>query len=154
MTPQRQLAQFMAKYMPAIAAEGRVALTTLRRFVPGAHEMVYDNYNGLAIGFSPSERPSEAVVSLLFTPRWLTLCFLQNGPQLPDPERLLRGSGNVVRHIRLIDGVDLNQSRVRALIKEALARADVPFNRRNRSKLVIRSVSAKQRPRRPAPSKK
>src|SRR5215467_14801338 len=96
-----QLAGFMAKYTPEIAREGRGAVARLRRLVLHAIQMVYDNYNGLVVGFSPTDRPSEAVVSILMQPAWITLCFIQNGPDLPDPERLLKGSGNVVRHTRL-----------------------------------------------------
>jgi hypothetical protein len=43
----------MAKYTPAMAKEGRAALTRLRRLVPGAVQMVYDNWNGLVVGFGP-----------------------------------------------------------------------------------------------------
>jgi hypothetical protein len=129
---------------------GRAALKTLRRLVPGAVELVYDNYNGLAVGFCASDRPSDAVLSLLFAPRWLTLCFLQHGPDLTDPHHLLRGSGTRVRHVRLESATALDTPPVRALIKEALARAAVPIDPYARSRLVIRSVSPRQRPRRPA----
>jgi hypothetical protein len=149
-SPRSQLEAFIAKYTPAVAAEGRSALAKLRRLVPGAVELVYDNYNWLVVGFCPSERASEAVLSLVFAPRWITVCFLQNGPALSDPEGLLRGSGKRVRNIRLASAKDLDQPAVRSLIDEALARAWVPIEATGRGRLVIRSVSAKQRPRRPA----
>ena len=84
-----------------MAAEARSALARLRRLVPGAVELVYDNYNALVVGFGPSERPSEAILSLVAYPKWVTLCFLQDAPELPDPEGLLKGSGSSVRHISL-----------------------------------------------------
>jgi hypothetical protein len=146
--PRSRLDTFIAKYAPDVAEEGRTALTILRRLVPGAIELVYDNYNGLVVGFSPTEKPSHAVVSLLFAPRWLTLCFLQHGPDLTDRHHLLRGSGTRVRHLRLDSAKALETTAVRALIAEALARADVPFDPRAHRRLVIRSVSARQRPRR------
>jgi hypothetical protein len=149
-SPKAQLAAFIAKYSPRIAAEGRAALAKLRRLAPGAVELVYDNYNWLVVGFCPSERASEAVLSLVFTPRWLSVCFLQNGAALPDPHGLLRGSGKRVRNIRLAGAKDLDRPEVRALIDEALARAWVPIDGSARGRLVIRSVSARQRPRRPA----
>jgi hypothetical protein len=148
LSPRAQLDRFIAKYSPATGAEGRRVLTKVRRLVPGAIELVYDNYNGLVVGFCPSERPSEAVLSVLFMPRWITLCFLQNGPRLPDPEGLLRGGGNRVRHIRLGGAGDVDKPAVRTLISEALARAPVPIDPKARRRLVIRSISAKQRPRR------
>jgi hypothetical protein len=148
-TPAAQLAGFLAKYTPSMAKEGRAALTRLRRLVPGAVQMVYDNWNGLVVGFGPTERPSEAVVSILLVPDHVSLCFIQDAPDLPDPERLLLGSGKVVRHIKLTSARDLDKPAIRALIKAAVSRSDVPFDPRARGKLVIRSISKKQRPRRP-----
>jgi hypothetical protein len=48
----------------------------MRKLVPGAIEMVYDNYNWLVIGFGPPERPSEAIFSIVLPPGKVTLCFL------------------------------------------------------------------------------
>src|SRR5258708_23249871 len=140
-SPAAQLAGFLAKYTPSMAKEGRAALMRMRRLVPGAVQMVYDNWNGLVVGFGPTERASEAVVSILMTPDHLSLCFINDAPRLPDPQRLLKGSGNVVRHIRLASARDLDKPAIRALIGEAVARADVPFNRRGHGKLVIKSSS-------------
>jgi hypothetical protein len=89
------------------------------------------------------------VVSILMVPDHVSLCFIQNGPELPDPQHLLKGSGNVVRHIKLESARDLDKPAIRALVKAALALSDVPFKPRQRSRLVIRSISKKQRPRRP-----
>jgi hypothetical protein len=147
-TARAQLAAFMARYSPEIAKEGRAALTRLRRLVPGAVQFVYDNYNGLVVGFGPTERPSQAVVSILLLPDHVTLCFIDDAPSLPDPEKLLEGSGNVVRHIRLASARDLDRPAIRALVAEAVKRADVPFDPRQRARLVIKSISKKQRPRR------
>ena len=146
--PATQLAGFLAKYSPATAAAARAVHTGIRRLVPGAVELVYDNYNGLVIGFCPSERASHAVLSIFVARDHVSICFLQNGPDLPDPTGLLRGSGNVVRHIRLESPADLDTAPVRALIKESLRRADVPIDPKGRRRLVIRSVSKRQRARR------
>lgn len=146
---QRQLASFIGKYSPEVAREGRAALRTLQQTVPGAIRLVYDNYNFLVVGFGPSERASEAVFSLAFAPRWLALCFLQHGAKLSDPQKLLRGSGSVVRNVRLLVATDLSKPAIRALISESLRRAKVPIDARGRGRLVIKSISGKQRPRRP-----
>jgi hypothetical protein len=148
-SPRAQLEGFIAKYSPEVAADGRSALARIRRLVPGAVQLVYDNYNWLVVGFCPSERASDAVLSIVFAPRWISLCFLQNGPQLPDPDGLLRGSGTRVRNVRLESAKDLDKPAVLALIKEALLRARVEIDPRGRGRLMIRSISAKQRSRRP-----
>ena len=149
-TATAQLAGFIAKFTPEVAAAAKDALARMRRRWPGAIELVYDNYNALAIGFAPSERASDAVFSIAVFPRWVSLCFLQTGTQLADPKRLLKGSGNRVRHIRLESPADIDSAGVRALMKEALELAEVKIARgAAKPRIVIKSVSAKQRPRRP-----
>jgi len=154
---QRQLDAFLAKYDPEVEAFARRSLAKMRKLVPGAVEFVYDNYNWLVIGFGPSERPSEAIFSIVLPPGRVTLCFLQ-GAKLPDPSKHLRGSGNVVRNIRLYesgkpDAKVLDDPEVLGLINVALNRAKIPMPNKGRRKLIIRAVSAKQRPRR-GPAKK
>jgi hypothetical protein len=139
----------MARYTPEIAATARAALVRLRRQVPGAVELVYDNYNALVVGLGPSERASEAVMSIALYPRWVTLFFLQDGPQLPDPDGLLKGSGSHVRSIRLETADHIDAPAVRALIRAALEQADVRIDPAGRRRLVIKSISPKRRPRRP-----
>jgi hypothetical protein len=148
-TPARQWAAFLSKYDPAVAAAAKAALARMRKYVPGAVELVYDNYNALVVGFGPSEHASEAVVSIACYPRWVTIFFLQ-GAGLDDPTGLLKGSGRRVRHIVLSDVKVLDRPPVRALIRQALAAAPRPIDPQARRRMAIRSVSAKQRPRRPA----
>jgi hypothetical protein len=147
-SPEDQLAGFIAKFTPEIADQVHAVLPIMRSRLPGAIEMVYDNYNALAVGFGPSERASEAIVSIAVFPRWLSLFFLQ-GARLPDPDKLLKGSGNVVRHIVLKGPKDLNSPGIKALMKTALKHAVQPLDPAQPHRIVIKSISAKQRPRRP-----
>lgn len=149
-SPRAQLEGFIAKYSPKVAADARAALARMSGLVPGAVQIVYDNYNALAIGFGPSERASEAFVSLVLYPRWVSLFFLQDGPNLPDPHGLLRGAGKRVRHIVLQSAADLDRPAIRSLIKNAGARAPVSIDAAARSRVIIRSVATRQRPRRPS----
>ena len=146
--PQKELDGFLDKYLPEIAEQARACLKILRGRLPGAMQLVYDNYNALAIGFGPSEKPSEAIFSLVLYPRYLRVFFLQ-GTKVPDPDKLLQGSGNVVRHIRLTGPADLDRPEISHLMAAALESARVPLNPAAPGKLIIRSVSPKQRPRRP-----
>lgn len=148
-SPQEQLDGFLDKYLPEIAAQARACLKILRARLPGAVQMVYDNYNALVVGFGPSEKPSDAIFSLVMYPRYLILCFLQ-GTKVPDPDGVLKGSGNVVRNIRLTEPGDLNRPDIRDVMAAAMESARVPIDPAARGKLIVRSVSAKQRPRRPS----
>lgn len=149
-SPSAQLDSFLDKYTPEIAAEARFALRRLRARLPGAQELVYDNYNALAIGFSPTDRASDALFSIAVYPRWVSLFFLQNGTCLRDPECYLSGSGSQVRHINLDNGAMLDDPGVQDLIAQALELAPGPIDPAQPRRLIVKSISAKQRPRRPA----
>src|ERR1022692_2413575 len=111
-SPESQLDRFLDKYTPAVATLARACLAKMRARLPGAVQLVYDNYNALAIGFGPSERASEAIFSIALYPRWVTLFFLQ-GAGLPDPRRLLKGSGKVVPAIATLARACLAKMRAR-----------------------------------------
>jgi hypothetical protein len=148
-SPRAQLDSFIDKYTPEIAVLARACLAKMRACLPGATQIVYDNYNALVVGFGPSEKTSHAIFSVAMYPRWVNLFFLQAAPKLPDPHRLLKGSGNVVRSISIKSASELDHPAVQALIAEALKRAIRPIDPAAPRRLVIRSISAKQRPRRP-----
>jgi hypothetical protein len=147
-SPEKQLASFLAKYSPQVASLAKALRKKMRQRYPTALELVYDNYNALAIGFGPSERASEAIFSIALYPKWVSLFFLQ-AKGLPDPGKKLQGSGNVARHIVLPSSLVLDEPDVCALMQEAAARAAVPFDPGGSHRLIIKSISAKQRPRRP-----
>ena len=147
--PEQQLNEFIAKYTPEIGDLARAALAKMRARLPGAIEMVYDNYNALVIGFSPTERASDAIFSLALYPRWINLFFLQ-GVHLPDPNKRLKGNGKQVRSITLQDAATLDEPAVQTLIAAALEAADKPLDHAHPQRIIIKSISAKQRPRRPA----
>jgi hypothetical protein len=147
-SPDGQLNRFLAKYTPEVAAVARAALVRMRKRLPGAVELVYDNYNALAIGFGPNEKASDAIFSIAVYPRWVNLFFLR-GASLPDPKGLLKGSGSQVRSILLEDAALLDKPAIRGLMSRALEAAPKPIDKTSRRRIVIKSVAAKQRPRRP-----
>lgn len=144
---ERQLREFILKYTPAIQEIATQALAKMRERLPGAIELVYDNYNALAIGFGPTERASELFFSIALYPRWVSL-FVMGGIHLPDPEGILKGSGKGVRHIVLEDASTLDKPSVRTIMKLALQRAPQKLDPKTPNRIVIKSISAKQRPRR------
>ena len=92
-TPAASLKRFIGKFSTPVQRVAVAALAKMRARLPGAIELVYDNYNALAIGFGPGERASEAIFSIALYPRWVTLFFLR-GAALEDAHGILRGSGN------------------------------------------------------------
>jgi len=146
---ERQFDAFLGKYTPEISERAREILKQMRKRLPGAVELVYDNYNALVVGFSSTEKTSNAIFSIALYPRWVTLFFL-NGAGLPDPEKRLKGNGKIVRHIVLPDAKALNDAAIRTLMNHALTNADPPFDPKGEHRMIVKSISLKQRPRRPA----
>jgi len=147
--PAVQLDGFIAKLPPAMAKLTRSVLKTMRARLPGAVELVYDKRNSLVVGFCPNERASDAINSIAVYTNWVNLYFFE-GDTLPDPEGVLQGSGTMVRFIRLTAAPDLDRPAVKALMAEALERANPPLDPRAKRRVIIKSISTKQRPHRPA----
>ncbi len=119
----RQVKTFIGKF----TRKHQVIIRAVRRFLrsrlPGAYELVYDNYNFFVIAFGTTEQPKDSVLSLAADANGVTVFFL-HGASLPDPHKILLGSGKRVRCIR---GKPLPQGG---------------------AKVIIRLISPKQRPRR------
>lgn len=119
--------------------------SALRKRFPTAIELVYDNYNFFVIGYSPTERPTDYIVSLAANAKGVGLSF-NHGATLPDPAKILQGAGKQNRFIRLPNAAALAKPEVEALLRAAIAQAK-PLPPTGGNSTVIRSVSAKQRPR-------
>jgi hypothetical protein len=144
---ERQLAAFIDKFEPRNRTLIRAVRRALRKRLPTAYELAYDNYNFFVIGYSPTERPSDAILSMAAGANGVGLCFLY-GATLRDPSKILKGSGNQTRSVHLESADVLARPDVEALIAAAIAQSRAPFRSTGRRQLIIRSVSAKQRPRR------
>src|SRR5688500_4327839 len=124
--PENQLRGFIEKFDPDHRTLIRAVRKALRKRLSTAHELAYDNYNFLVLGYSPTERPSDAVVSLAAGANGVSLCFLQ-GARLPDPKKVLSGSGSQKRFIRIPSVAVLARPEVRALLAAAVAQSRAPF---------------------------
>jgi len=146
-SPAKQIASFIAKFDPAMAARIRSARRTLRKRLPTAIELVYDNYNFLVFGFCATERATSCIVSLAAAANGIGLSFIY-GATLPDPQKILLGSGTQNRFVRLPSAATLSEPAVEALIKAAIKQSKSPLPTAGGGYTVIKSISVKQRPRR------
>jgi hypothetical protein len=146
-SPEDQIATFLTKFDPGMAERIRSLRTTLRKRFPTAFELVYDNYNFLVFGFCSAPRASTAIVSLSSNSKGTNLNFYY-GSELPDPDKLLQGSGSQNRFVRLESPVTLARPEVEALIAAAIAQAETPLPTKVSGPTIIQSISAKRRPRR------
>src|ERR1700693_3849300 len=146
---EQQLESFINKFDSRNAALIRSVRKTLRKRLPTANELVYDNYNFFVIGYCSTERPSDCIVSIAAAANGVGLSFYY-GASLPDPHKLLLGSGSQNRFIRIESAATLAHPGVEKLIAAAIAQAERPLPASGRGKLGIRSISEKQKPRRKA----
>ena len=147
-SPARQLTVLLERFDPKLRRLVREARARLRRRLPTAIELVYDNQRALAIGFSASERMSDTIVSLAIYASGVNLYFMY-GAALPDPHRLLLGGGNQGRFVRLESAGMLDRREIDELLTAAIAEGETPLPRDGRGWLVIKSVSPRRRLRRP-----
>ena len=149
MNAQGELDAFIDRYAPEVAADARQALAFMRARLPTATQLVYDNYNALVVGFGAGRKASDIIFSIALYPRYVTL-FFARGVELPDPHDLLEGEGKGVRHLKLRPVSRLESPEVGALIDAALAIATPLLPAHGEGPLIVKSISARQRPRRPA----
>ena len=149
---ESQVAEFLGKYSPEIQLQLREARTRLRAKFPFGYELVFDNYNALVFAISPTERRSDAFISVAGYQKWVTLFFLY-GAELNDPNHLLEGQGKQVRSIRLKNPSDIDTPEVQTLISQASVRHESQFRDAPALSTSIMLALAKQRPRRPVQKK-
>jgi len=123
---EKQLKGFIGKFQPAYQKLIRSVRGALRKRLPAANELAYDNYNFFVIGYGPTERPSDCILSIAAGANGVGLCFI-HGARLRDPKKILLGSGNQTRFIRLESEEVLARPEVEALIAAAVAQAKVPL---------------------------
>ena len=140
---EAQLRSLIAKFAPPQQRIIDAMRRWLRKRLPTAHEIVYEYSNSSVISYSPNERGYEGVFAIRASANDVRLYFNQ-GKRLPDPAKLLRGSGQA-RWIQLEKASTLADPAVARLIEEAIARNRVPFAPTGRGPVVIRPVSAKRR---------
>jgi hypothetical protein len=146
-SPETRLTSFIKKFTPKNQTFIRSVRKALRKRLPTANELVYDNYNFFVIGYCTTERASDCLLSIAADHKGVTIFFCW-GAKLPDPHKILTGGGKQVRFLRIAKAADLAHPHVEAVIRAAIAYARAPLPLSGKGKLIIRAVSAKQRPRR------
>ena len=150
-TPEAQLRDYIGKLDPKNQKLIRSVRAAVRRRFPTANELAYDYTRFVVIGYSPTDRGIDAIVAIRACATGVSLYFSQ-GPQLPDPKRLLRGSGKQTRFIQVEAASQLAHPDVEALIAATIDQAKIPLPSKGKGSLIIKSDGAKKPPRR-KPSK-
>ena len=146
-TPEEQLRAYIDKLDPKNQKLFRAVRAAVRKRLPADNELAYDYGHALVIGYAPADRGIDAIVAIRADAKGVALYFNQ-GPRLPDPKRLLRGSGKQTRFIQVEAASQLKHPDVEALLAATIDQARIPSPSKGKGSLIIKSAAAKKRSRR------
>ena len=146
-TPEAQLRSFIGRFDPKDQKLIRSVRAAVRKRLPTANELAYDYNSSIVIGYSPTDHGIDGIVAISARATGVALYFNQ-GPQLPDPKKLLRGSGKQTRFVPVDAAGQLAHPDVEAMIAAAIDQARIPLPSAGKGRVIIRGAAAKQRPRR------
>src|SRR6476659_4416569 len=114
----------LEKFLAQFGEEIRNTVFSLREFVwdlyPQANELIYDNYNALAFGWSPTEKVGHTFCSIAVGRTSKNVHFgFYWGSELSDPDKILLGEGNQYRYILVTNKSELPKAYIKKLTKEA-----------------------------------
>jgi hypothetical protein len=116
----------LLKFLKPFDQEIQDLVLWLREFVwdlyPQTNELIYDNYNALAFGWSPTDRVGHTFCNIAVGRTSKNIHFgFYWGSQIPDPEKLLIGNGNQYRYTLVKSKKDFPKTYLKKLLKDAYA---------------------------------
>jgi hypothetical protein len=126
----------------------------LRNFVwdlyPDSNELLYDNYNAVAFGWSPTEKAGDTFCSIAVGSNKYVHFGFYWGAKIADPEKMLLGKGNQYRYITVKDKKEFPAAYIKKLMKEAHAYSLSKMKKEDagsKGKTIVKSISPiKKRP--------
>ena len=124
----------------------------LREFVwdlyPGTNELIYDNYNAVAFGWSPTDRIGHLFCSIAVGSNKYVHFGFYWGSELSDPEKILLGKGNQYRYITVKEKSEFPKTYIKKLLKEAYANSLAKVKDKKeiiKGRTIVKSISPKKR---------
>jgi hypothetical protein len=145
----KDLVKFLKPFSSAITE----TVLWLREFVwdlyPQTNELIYDNYNAVAFGWSPTDKVGHTFCSIAVGRTSKNIHFgFYWGSEISDPNKILLGQGNQYRYI-LVDSIDsFPKSYIKKLVAEAYANSMARVKDKEQiinGMTITKSVSAKKR---------
>jgi hypothetical protein len=144
---KKELLKFLKPYPPEVQ---KMALW-LREFVwdlyPACNELIYDNYNAVAFGWSPTDRVGHTFCSIAAAGSYVHFGFYW-GSEIADPDKILLGKGNQYRYIIVREAADFPKTYIKKLLKEAYANSLAKVKDEKQimqGKTIVKSISPKKK---------
>src|SRR5580704_450842 len=150
--PKEQIKD-LKKFLKPFPSEIKDIVFWLREFVwdiyPKTNELIYDNYNAVAFGWSPTDKVGHTFCSIAVMRTNYNVHFgFYWGTEIADPEKRLLGKGNQYRYILVKKKSEFPKTYIRKLLKEAYANSlgkVKDLQQIQVGKTIVKSVSAKKR---------
>jgi len=147
MKPNPKLKIFLEPYdeqITYLAMELRNFITDL---VPKANELIWDNYNAVALAYSKSEKLKDAFCHIAVYSGHVNFGF-NRGAELTKETLKLNGKGKLIRHISVEDFQSFPKKEIERMILEAVEISESLNNelteKHNRPKSIVMSISEKK----------
>jgi hypothetical protein len=143
----------LKKFLKPFPPEVQETALWLRDFVwklyPKSNELIYDNYNALAFGWSPTDRVGHVFCNIAIGRTSLNVHFgFYWGSQIADPEKKLIGNGNQYRYILVKDSKEFPKTYMKKLVKEAFVNSMLKVKDPKQiieGKTIVKSISSVKR---------
>ena len=143
----------LLKFLKPFSADVTERVMWLREFVwdlyPQTNELIYDNYNAVAFGWSPTDKVSHTFCSIAVGRTSNNVHFgFYWGSEIADPDKVLLGEGNQYRYILVPDKNKFPKAYIKKLVKEAYANSLAKVKDKKQimnGQTIVKSISAKKR---------
>ena len=116
---------------------------------PQTNELIYDNYNALAFGWSPTEKVGHTFCSIAVGRTSKNIHFgFYWGSELSDPDKILLGQGCQYRYILVTDKSEFPKTSINKLVEEAYANSLAKVKDPKQivqGQTIVKSISEKKR---------
>jgi len=151
----------LLKFLKPFSKEIIERVLWLREFIwdhyPQTNELIYDNYNALAFGWSPTDRVGHTFCSIAVGRTSNNVHFgFYWGSEISDPDKILLGEGNQYRYILVPDKNKFPKAYIKKLVKEAYANSLEKVKDKKQimnGQTIVKSISTKKREKKGKPVK-
>lgn len=152
----------LLKFLKPFDDETKDIVLWLREFVwdlyPLSNELIYDNYNAVAFGWSPTDRVGHLFCTMAIGRTSKNIHFgFYWGKELSDSKKILLGQGNQYRYILVKDKKDFPKTYMKTLLKESFSNSLAKVKDKKQlmeGKTITKSISVKKRELKSKPFKK
>lgn len=148
MAPNEQLFDFLAPYDSDIQNVCLELRTLVTASVPEANELIWDNYNAVAMAYSKSLSLKDAFCHIAVYEKHVNFGF-NRGAELEPISIKFKGKGKLIRHVTILKSQPIPRAELQRLIWDGVIIADqinsTLIQKSDVGQSIVMSISEKKR---------